>query len=291
MNKQRSVVHIHPLLWVTAGIAVFTGFFYDLLLLFLIVLLHELGHAAAALHFKWRIKKIELLPFGGVLETPEYGRRPLREEVIVAAAGPLVHLPLMLLSYLLLAASVWKQADHQLFMHYNLTLLCFNLLPVWPLDGGKILYCWFCSRVPYYFAQKIMWITSCLFLCGLMFLTLFLFPAHLQAWIIMLFFIVAHYTEWKQQPYSFFQFLLERTQQKHKKNMEPVLKIISMYERPLDVAKQIHKNKRAAFYIKENRQTLPESYILDTIINKRAGLVPLNDLLKKDKTDMYANRK
>ncbi|MFB4162907.1 M50 family metallopeptidase [Alteribacillus sp. JSM 102045] len=277
MINQFRIFRFHPLFWILAAAAVFTGFFYDLLLLFLIVFLHELGHAAAALHYKWRIKKIELLPFGGVMETAEHGNRPIHEEAIVAAAGPLVHLPLIGLSFLLLQTPFWHLSDHALFLHYNLTLFFFNLLPVWPLDGGKLLFCWFTSRFPYHQAQKLMWKTSCILLCSAAALFLWFFPFHIQAWLLLIFFTAVHYTEWKQQPYSFFRFLLERT--KNENTPPTVTEKISWHQRPLDAAKTICKNERCHFYILENGQTLPESYILEAITMKRMGMVKIKDLL------------
>lgn len=268
----------------------FTGFFYDLLLLFLIILLHELGHAAAALRFKWRIRKIELLPFGGVMETSENGNRPIREEALVAIAGPLVHLPLIALSFLLLQTPFWHPDDHGLFLHYNLTLFCFNLLPVWPLDGGKLLFCWFTSRFPYHQAQKITWKMSCLLLVSFATLFLWTFPYHIQAWILLLFFIIVHYTELKQQPYHFFRFLLERTNDRKtfKKQIDPIVtKKISWHNRPIDAAKTIRKNKRSTFYIMENGQTLPESYILEAITMNRMGMVKIIDLLSDEKQEPF----
>ncbi|RSL32698.1 stage IV sporulation protein FB [Salibacterium salarium] len=282
MIKQLSLVRFHPLFWVMAGAAVFTGFFYDILLLFLIIFLHELGHAFAALHFSWRIKKIELLPFGGMMETEEHGNRPIIEEVIVAIAGPFVHLPLIALSFLLLPASFWHVSDHTLFIYYNLTLLCFNMLPVWPLDGGKLLFCWYTSRLPYYWAQKKMWWTSCFILSGLTIILFLCYPLHLQAWCLLLFFIVIHYTEWRQQPYSFFRFLMEKATMDDQASSKAFInKQMSWHNRPVDAAKYIGKNKVTSFFIIENGQTLPESYILEAIVKKRRGLVTFIDLLSE----------
>ncbi|SFE70910.1 M50 family metallopeptidase [Alteribacillus iranensis] len=280
-NYEKTIFRFHPLFWVIAGIAVFTGFFYDLLLLFLIVLTHEMGHAAAAFHFKWRVKKIELLPFGGVMETSENGSRPLHEEVMVAVAGPFMHIPLILLSFFLVSFHFWQPADHTMFLHYNLVLLCFNLLPIWPLDGGKLLQAFLSSRLSFYHAQKVMWKMSCFFLCTGAALFFYLFPYHLQAWMLFLFFIIVHYTEWKQQPYRFFRFLLEREKKAHPSphTLPEEEKIISFSESPWDVAKKIRSNRYHQFLMKENGQTVPESYILEAIISEGTGRTPVKEQL------------
>lgn len=75
-------INIHPTLWVVMGIAVVTAHFTQLLMLFCIVFVHEMGHAVTANHFNWRIKAIQILPFGGSVETEEYGNKSMREELL-----------------------------------------------------------------------------------------------------------------------------------------------------------------------------------------------------------------
>ncbi|MGY4689424.1 M50 family metallopeptidase [Salibacterium sp. K-3] len=281
MIKQLRLLHIHPLLWVMAGTAVLTGFFYDILLLFIIILLHELGHAAAALHYGWRIRRISLLPFGGMMETDEYGTRPLREEAVTAASGPLVHLPLALFSYLLLPASFWGPDDHALFMHYNISLFCFNLLPIHPLDGGRLVFCMYASRIPFYQAQKKTMITSAAVLAICASLAALYIPLHIQAWLITLFFVMLHVKEWKQRPYRFYRFLIKKTTESFSGSPRDT-KQISWQRRPVDAAKCIHRHGAASFFIVENGQTIPESFILETITKKRMGMETLKDILNGD---------
>ncbi|MFD2705158.1 M50 family metallopeptidase [Salibacterium lacus] len=284
MIKQLRLLHIHPLFWVMAGTAVLTGYFYDILLLFTIILLHELGHAAAALHYQWRIRRISLLPFGGMMETDEYGTRPLREEAVVALSGPLVHLPLALLSYSLQGAAFWGSADHALFMHYNISILCFNMLPVHPLDGGRLLFCLYAGRIPFYQAQRKTMMTSGAVLGSCIVLTALYIPMHLQAWLIGSFFVMVHIKEWKQLPYRFYRFLIRKTEEPPSA-YAGTSEHISWQRRPVDAAKLIHRHGAAAFYIVENGQTLSESYILETITKKRKGMETLKHILSRNGRD------
>lgn len=91
-------VRIHPLFWLIVCSAVWTGYFIEIITLFVLVLIHELGHAAAAGAFGWRVDSIELLPFGGVVKTDEWGTVPSREEMTVALAGPFQHILMILIS-------------------------------------------------------------------------------------------------------------------------------------------------------------------------------------------------
>jgi len=118
----------------------------EYLSLFLIVLLHEFGHAMACRQVGGTAEQIVLWPFGGVA----YVDPPPRPGAMLwsIAAGPLVNVTLIPVLYALgkSGASLgWWQAMpniHALLRAIwiiNLSLLIFNMLPIYPLDGGKIL--------------------------------------------------------------------------------------------------------------------------------------------------------
>ena len=108
-----------------------------------------MGHAACAQYFKWRIKSIQLLPFGGAVETEEYGNKSLKEDLAVVLAGPMQHIWLIGAAYLLYFFSVVSSDLYQSFFYMNLMLLFFNLLPIWPLDGGRLLFIGVSLYVPF----------------------------------------------------------------------------------------------------------------------------------------------
>jgi stage IV sporulation protein FB len=113
----------------------------------LCVTLHEFGHILAARHFGVRTPEILLLPIGGVSKLERIPERP-REELIMAAAGPAVTLAIAALLLLVLGGlppteSIFKDTSPRGVLAQlalaNMTLFVFNLLPAFPLDGGRIL--------------------------------------------------------------------------------------------------------------------------------------------------------
>ena len=134
-------------------------------LVLLAILLHELGHAWASARKGFPIKAMILLPIAGLaMADPTVqgdSARNLRRETFIALAGPLVSVTLAgatALSFLALGLplySLWLPplvtVAHMgiSFFWVNAALCVFNLLPAYPLDGGKILRAWLAQRVAY----------------------------------------------------------------------------------------------------------------------------------------------
>lgn len=176
----------------------------------LIIFVHEMGHGAAASFFSWRIKKIALLPFGGVAEVDEHGNRPLKEELVVVLAGPLQHVWMLGLSYLFFIAGVFSEKWHTLFMEYNLMILVFNLIPIWPLDGGKLMFILLSMNTSFQEAHLRTLYGSVAALLIFSASLLFIAPQTLNVWVIIGFLAFSLYFEWKQRRFTFMRFLMER---------------------------------------------------------------------------------
>jgi Zn-dependent protease/DNA-directed RNA polymerase subunit RPC12/RpoP len=112
----------------------------EYLSLFAIVLLHEFGHALACRSVGGKADRIVLWPLGGVA----YVRPPMRPGAMLwsIVAGPLVNVALLPITLPFLFQPVVSDAGHYLqsVAYINAGLLIFNILPIYPLDGGKILW-------------------------------------------------------------------------------------------------------------------------------------------------------
>lgn len=129
-------------------------------LIVLAILLHELGHAAACVAQGVRVNRVVLFGGGGFCEHD--ARVTPRQTEFIAIAGPLVNLALWAIATLILPLTItppepvligdtWitpPQAQSELYRHIalfarlNLFLALFNLVPVLPLDGGRLLHSW-----------------------------------------------------------------------------------------------------------------------------------------------------
>lgn len=107
------------------------------------ITLHELGHSLVAIRKGCRVQEIMLMPIGGAAKMLSLPRRP-KDELQVAAVGPGVSFALSLLGFLALLvfnqpASAPLAGFSAWFCGINLTLAIFNLIPAFPMDGGRIL--------------------------------------------------------------------------------------------------------------------------------------------------------
>ncbi|WHY76337.1 M50 family metallopeptidase [Neobacillus sp. WH10] len=203
-------VQIHPLLWIVIALSIATGHFLEVCLLLGIIFIHEMGHAAAASFFSWRIKKITLLPFGGVAEMDEHGNRPLKEESIVVLAGPLQHVWMVAAAYGLVSLHVIPEDLFKLFISYNVMIFVFNLFPVWPLDGGKLVFLLLSLKSSFPHAHRLTLLISFFSLSLFSIIILLTAPANINVWVVIAFLFFSLYHEWKQRRFIFMRFLLER---------------------------------------------------------------------------------
>ncbi len=136
------------------------------LLLFTIVVLHELGHSIAAQNYGIEVKEIVLLPLGGVAQLERIPENPMHE-FIIAIAGPAVNFAIALVMIVInqLFGIVGSLTDPLALMGglqnpglaavfgyifvANLFLAIFNLIPAFPMDGGRVLRALLASRMDY----------------------------------------------------------------------------------------------------------------------------------------------
>ncbi|WBF08835.1 CBS domain-containing protein [Methanothermobacter thermautotrophicus] len=125
-------------------------------LVFVTVVIHELAHSYVALRFGVKIKSILLLPIGGVSRMEEIPRIP-RQEFMISIAGPLTNILMALITAVpllfgLKGAAATFAGD---FLAVNLLLAIFNLIPAFPMDGGRILRAILAERLSYIRATRI----------------------------------------------------------------------------------------------------------------------------------------
>ena len=143
--------------WNAGGLAGLLWSGATFLAFFTCVVLHELGHSFTAMGYGIKVRRIVLMVFGGVAELESIPRRPV-QELWITLAGPAVNFVIAGVLWLSLSFPPgWDQGDVPLsaadllrvLAQWNLIMGIFNLLPAFPMDGGRILRSVLAMKLPY----------------------------------------------------------------------------------------------------------------------------------------------
>ena len=140
---------IHPLFFVFGLYFALTGKVFSFLIFTLVALEHELGHFFASQKLGYKLDTITLLPYGAIIKGDLTGLK-YKDECSIAIAGPLINIYTALLFVALwwIFPALYTYTDIIVFASVSLAVI--NLLPCYPLDGGRFLY----ATLSIYFSRK-----------------------------------------------------------------------------------------------------------------------------------------
>jgi Zn-dependent protease/predicted transcriptional regulator len=135
------------------------------ILFFLTLLFHELSHSVVAQSYGIKIKSITLLIIGGIAQMEDIPKEP-RKEAMISAAGPAFSLGIGILAYAIYISFyqvnevTWTFGNAflmsvSIIAYYNILLGIFNLIPAFPMDGGRIFRAMLAMNMPYIDATRI----------------------------------------------------------------------------------------------------------------------------------------
>lgn len=140
-------VHISPLYLGLLAVWVAGGYLGEAVLTLVSLACHECAHLFVLAGFDLPIEAVELHPFGAVIVYAGPAEGLAAADGLAAAAGPLQSFLLAAVATYLPPLEWLAPGRLELFIEVNLLLACFNLLPVWPLDGGRIVRAWLAPRL------------------------------------------------------------------------------------------------------------------------------------------------
>ena len=197
------IIKVNPLTLYFLLLFFLCGFIKIGLIIFFIVIFHELGHALILKLFKYKIIDITIYPFGGIIKADKDINTPTNKELLISSGGILAQIILFIIIYLIPLNILTKE----LLYKYNLSIMLFNILPIIPLDGSIIINSLLNKILPYKQSYYLYIIISIVFTIIYLF---FNYWYSINNYLIVSLFIIKTYYAIKNYKYLKTRFLLER---------------------------------------------------------------------------------
>ncbi|MFJ8063131.1 site-2 protease family protein [Psychrobacillus sp. NPDC096426] len=188
MNKQ--VFKVHPIMiplflffYLSGEIAIYSIVFGSLLI-------HEVGHLIAAKLVGIKVRSCTILPYGGEIKMEQFSKVQKSGQLFVIFGGPFCTLLIMAISYFI------EFPQHRFIFSTQAMILCLNLLPIYPLDGGRAVDALFPDKYEMLIGFSI-WSSSLIF-----FISFAYFPRAVSVSFIFLFVILQNYSYWRFRKYK-----------------------------------------------------------------------------------------
>lgn len=204
-----------------------SGLFKNIICFSSIIFVHELGHFLVAKVLGWRVDKIYFYPYGGYTKFNDDLNKPKIEELFIMIMGPVFQI-----LYFYLLKGFLSINELLMFKNYHYSILLFNLLPIYPLDGGKLLNIIFNYFKSFRASFKLTIIISYLLtFLGIIFFVYKKMCFSLSFFMVVIMLMCKLTEEAKKENFYFNKFLLERHLNNYKFNKMKVIKGINEMSR------------------------------------------------------------
>lgn len=117
---------------------VLTGYYLNLIVFTSLILVHEFGHYIVAKRLRFNVSEIVIYPYGGITKINDLINKDINSELLIAVSGIFIQLIFYFVIFISYRYGYIREYVMSLFYLYNRQIIVFNLLPIYPLDGSKI---------------------------------------------------------------------------------------------------------------------------------------------------------
>lgn len=234
---------------------VITGHFSNLIVFTSLIVIHELGHVIASMYFKYKVDKIVIYPYGGLTKFDKKINTNINNDIIVAISGLLFQVVYFLVVLFLYKNNMIREYIYNLFYLYHRSMFIFNILPIIPLDGSKLINLILSKYFNFNVANKLTIIIS--FMTIIIFMFSGIFDKNYSLIMIIGVLLNNIYKFYSELSYIYNRFLLERYL--HNFNYKKY--------KVIDNKDKMYKNKRHYFYI--NGKIIGEKEYLNSFFQKK----------------------
>jgi len=203
----KSLFKINYFTYIFLLLSMLSGYMREMFLVFIILVVHEMGHFFLMRINNIKVDSIIIYPYGGMIKSNMLINTNSYKVLIISLGGIFIQLLLWLIFFLFYKFNFIGESIYFIFFKYNISIMLFNLIPVYPLDGFKILN----SLLELKFSFKKCIIIS--LIISIIVLILFIFYLYIfrvSNYIIVLFLLVSFFSYLKELKYLFNKFYIER---------------------------------------------------------------------------------
>ena len=224
-------ININPLTYLLLLTIFFCGRFNYFYIITIILFIHDLGHIIMMLLNKIKISNIDILPFGSIISSDIKYNENSNTLFLISISGILMQLLLYIVFYIIYTKGFISLNNYNIFLFYNKLIILFNLIPIIPLDGSKIINSLLERIIPFKLS-KYLTITISLIIC---FLIGIIGIKSYNLFIILIFLFSKNYEELLSINFIYYRFLLERYLNKYNfKRIKNVNNINYLYKNRLN---------------------------------------------------------
>lgn len=207
MRNILSKIRVDYSTYILILLGLFAGYIKNIFIILVIVIVHELGHVFFFYLYKIDIDSVVIYPFGGVSKVNKKIHERIYKDIFISIGGIMFQTILIILIYILYNNDFIVFSTYRMFINYNITVIYFNLIPLVPLDGSKLLFSICSLFLSYKRSYYLMVIVSMIFL---MFFIIYNMMFKLNDIVIYLFLIISLIKCIKDYKYVRNRFYLER---------------------------------------------------------------------------------
>ena len=135
----KSIFKINLFTYIFLILSMLSGYFREMFIVFIILIVHELGHFFLMKLMNIEVSSITIYPYGGMIKSNMLINTNSLKVILISLAGMINQLLLWIIIYIFFKVGFINIYYYDIFLKYNLYIILFNLIPIYPLDGFKIL--------------------------------------------------------------------------------------------------------------------------------------------------------
>lgn len=188
-------------------LSMLSGYFREIFIVFIILIIHELGHFFLMKLLNINVQSITIYPYGGMIKSSMLINTNSLKVILISLGGVLIQFLFLGFVFIIYKFGIMNNYYYDIFFKYNFFIIIFNLLPIYPLDGYKLLNSFFelfmSFKISIYFS----------FIVNIIFLILFfvyLYIYRVSNYLIIIFLIVNLVNYLREIKYIINKFYVER---------------------------------------------------------------------------------